>query len=247
MTSERIALVTGGNRGLGLEMAGQLAKAGDTVYLGARDLQKGQQAAASLDGDVRAIELDVSSSASIDAAIRHIDSESGVLDTLVNNAAVLSDVGVQPTASDETVLRDNMDTNFIGPYMLMVRAAPLLRKSNAGRVLNLGTQVGSFANIDDLESALLEDICPAYQASKIALNAASALFAKEFRGTAVRVNSVCPGWVMTDMGHSDLPDYGDAVKPMTPAEAVTNMLWLLESGEDVPNGGFWTGKERIGW
>ena len=250
MSAQRIVLITGANRGLGLETSRQLAASGALVLMAARDLAKGKQAAESLksDGlDARAIEMDVSDSASIARAVELVDKEFGRLDVLINNAAVLSDIGVQPSETDEAVLRQNMDVNFIGPFMITRKFTPLLRKSDAGRVLNLGTQVGSFANLDDLESALLEDICPAYQASKIALNSMTALFAKEFRADGIAVNSVCPGWVMTDMGHADLPDYGDAVKPLTPAEAVAQMLWLVAPGDDVPTGGFWTGKSRLTW
>ena len=250
MSAQRIVLITGANRGLGLETSRQLAASGALVLMAARDLAKGRQAAELLssDGlDARAIELDVSDSASITRAVEQVDKEFGRLDVLINNAAVLSDIGVQPSETDEAVLRQNMDVNFIGPFMITRHFTPLLRKSDAGRVLNLGTQVGSFANLDDLESALLEDICPAYQASKIALNSMTALFAKEFRADGIAVNSVCPGWVMTDMGHADLPDYGDAVKPLTPAEAVAQMLWLVAPGDDVPTGGFFTGESRIPW
>jgi NAD(P)-dependent dehydrogenase (short-subunit alcohol dehydrogenase family) len=237
MTDDKsIALVTGANRGLGLETSRQLGKRGVKVLIGSRDLAKGEQAAESLrnDGiDAEAIQLDVSDSASISAAIAAISKGYRRLDILVNNAAVLNDIGLQPSEVSEDILRQNLDVNFIGPYLLTAGLTELLKAAPAGRVLNMGTQVGSFGNLSDPDSPIKDDICPAYQSSKIAFN--------------VKINSVCPGWVMTDMGHEDLPDYGDAVKPLTPSEAVEKILFLLDSGADVPSGGFFSNGEPVPW
>ena len=249
MTDDKaIALITGANRGLGLETSRQLGQRGVKVLIGARDLAKGEQAAETLRNegiDAEAIQLDVSNAASITATITAIAKDYHRLDILVNNAAVLNDIGQQPSEVSEQTLRQNLDVNFIGPYLLTAGLAELLKTAPAGRILNMGTQVGSFGNLSDPESPIKEDICPAYQSSKIALNSITALFAKEFEPSNVKINSVCPGWVMTDMGHKDLPDYGDAVKPMTPDEAVANFLFLLEFGADVPSGGFLCGGEPV--
>jgi NAD(P)-dependent dehydrogenase (short-subunit alcohol dehydrogenase family) len=245
-----IALVTGANRGLGLETSRQLGKSGMKVLIGSRDLAKGEQAAETLRNegiDAKVIQLDVSDAASISAANAAILRDYGRLDILVNNAAVLNDLGQQPSAVSEQTLRQNLDVNFIGPYLLTAGFAELLKAAPAGRVLNMGTQVGSFGNLSDPESPIKDDICPAYQSSKIALNSMTALFAKEFESTNVKINSVCPGWVMTDMGHEDLPDYGDAVKPLTPSEAVEKILFLLDFGADVPSGGFFSNGEPVPW
>ena len=251
MTDDKpIALVTGANRGLGLETSRQLGKRGVKVLIGARDLAKGDLAVETLRNegiDAEAIQLDVSDAASITAAIAAISKDYPRLDILVNNAAVLNDIGQQPSSVSEETLRQNLDVNFIGPYLLTAGFAELLKAAPAGRVLNMGTQVGSFGNLSDPESPIKDDICPAYQSSKIALNSITALFAKEFESTNVKINSVCPGWVMTDMGHEDLPDYGDAVKPLTPSEAVEKILFLLDSGADVPNGGFFSNGEPVPW
>ncbi|MCK4837251.1 MAG: SDR family NAD(P)-dependent oxidoreductase [Desulfobulbaceae bacterium] len=251
MTDDKsIALVTGANRGLGLETSRQLGKRGVKVLIGSRDLAKGEQAAESLrnDGiDAEAIQLDVSDSASISAAIAAISKGYRRLDILVNNAAVLNDIGLQPSEVSEDILRQNLDVNFIGPYLLTAGLTELLKAAPAGRVLNMGTQVGSFGNLSDPDSPIKDDICPAYQSSKIAFNSITALFSKEFESTNVKINSVCPGWVMTDMGHEDLPDYGDAVKPLTPSEAVEKILFLLDSGADVPSGGFFSNGEPVPW
>ena len=251
MTDDKpIALVTGANRGLGLETSRQLGKRGVKVLIGARDLAKGDLAVETLRNegiDAEAIQLDVSDAASITAAIAAISKDYPRLDILVNNAAVLNDIGQQPSSVSEETLRQNLDVNFIGPYLLTTGLAKLLKAAPAGRVLNMGTQVGSFGNLSDPESPIKDDICPAYQSSKIALNSITALFAKEFESTNVKINSVCPGWVMTDMGHEDLPDYGDAVKPLSPSEAVEKILFLLDFGADVPSGGFFSHGELVPW
>ena len=248
MTEARVALVTGGNRGLGLELCRQLAAAGNTVLLGSRNVTKGEAAASGIEGgNVHVIQLDVSRTDTFADVVSFIDSEFGRLDVLVNNAAVLNDLNVQPSHTNEATLRLNFDVNFFGPYMLTQAMVPLLRRSESPRVLNLATQVGSFAVITNPDSPLKDDICPAYQSSKIALNAMTALFAKELVADGIAVNSVCPGWVMTDMGHDDLPDYGDAVRPMSAAEAVTKTMWLIDEGSHVPTGGFYSEGVTVGW
>ena len=241
----QIALVTGGNRGLGLELCRHLASNGATVLLGARDVAKGEAAAEALDGNVRCIPLDLAEPASILQAVRHISEDPGRLDILVNNAAILSDLNQQPTDVTDATLRENFEINLFGPWQLTRDLAPLLKDSK-GRVLNMATQVARLSQLADPESPLKDDICPAYQSSKIALNAMTVLFAKEFRDSGARLNSVCPGWVLTDMGHEDLPDYGDAARPMTPEEAVAAYVWLIEHGEG-PTGGFFTGRDAVDW
>lgn len=221
-----------------------------SVLLGARDQMKGDVAAKRLldEGmDVRCLKLDVSDSSNIESATRQIAESYGRLDVLVNNAAVLNDIGVKPSATEEKILRQNFDVNFFGPYMLTRNLVPLLRKSEGARVLNLATQVGTFQNICDPDSPLKDDVCPAYQASKIALNAITALFAKELRDDGIKVNSVCPGWVMTDMGHEDLPDYGDSVRPMSAREAVGKLVYLLQLPIDGPTGGFFSEGNSVRW
>jgi len=251
MTNDKpVALVTGANRGLGFETSRQLGKSGIKVLIGSRNLGKGEQAAATLKSeavDAETIQIDVGDADSITAAIAAITTNYGRLDILVNNAAILNDIGQQPSEVSEQTLRQNLDVNFVGPYLLTAGLAGLLKAAPTGRVLNMGTQVGSFGNLSDLQSSIKDDICPAYQSSKIALNSVTALFAKEFEFSNVKINSVCPGWVMTDMGHEDLPDYSDAVKPQTPGEAVGKILFLLDLGVDVPSGGFFSNGEPVAW
>lgn len=246
---KRIALVTGANRGLGFELCRQLAAQDITVLLGARSAESGEKAANELrneDRDVRFIQLDVTNEASIMYVASYIAEEFGRLDILVNNAAILTDLNQQPTEVSDDTLNANFAVNFFGPWKLTRELAPLI-KSVSGRVLNMSTQVARLSQLADPESPLKDDVCPAYQASKVALNAMTVLFAKEFFEHGASVNSVCPGWVLTDMGHEDLPDYGDAARPMTSPEAVAAYLWLLAPGEKVPTGGFYTGRERVEW
>ena len=250
MAERKIALVTGANRGLGFEISRQLGQKGMTVLMGARDSEKGEKAAVVLRGeglDTRAIALDVTNSASITSVVDVIRSDFGRLDVLVNNAAVLLDIGVQPSDLGEDVLRNTFEVNFFGPYRLTQELVPLLKGSPRGRIVNLATQVASLNQLADPESPLKDDICPAYQASKTALNAITLVFAKELRDTGIKVNSVCPGWVMTDMGHDDLPDYGNAVRPMSAQEAVEKLLWLMTLPDDGPTGGFFSEGEPVPW
>jgi NAD(P)-dependent dehydrogenase (short-subunit alcohol dehydrogenase family) len=250
MSDKSVALATGANRGLGFEISRQLGQRGMTVIMGARDSGKGEDAAEMPHGeglDTQAIALDVTDSASIASTVETIRSEFGKLDVLVNNAAVLLDIGVQPSDVEEGVLRSTLEVDFFGPYLLTQQLVPLLKKSIQGRIVNLGTQVASLNQLADPASPLKDDICPAYQASKTALNAMTLVFAKELNAFGIKVNSVCPGWVMTDMGHDDLPDYGDAVRPMSPREAVEKLIWLTELTDDGPTGGFFSEGEPVSW
>ena len=218
--------------------------------MGARNSEKGEQAAKTLRGEgleTHAIALEVTDSASIASAVERIRSDFGKVDVLVNNAAVLLDIGIQPSDVKEEMLRSTFEVNFFGPYRLTQQLVPLLKKSRRGRIVNLGTQVASLNQLADPNSPLREDICPAYQTSKTALNAMTLVFAKELKEFGIKINSVCPGWVMTDMGHDDLPDYGDAVRPMSPQEAVENLIWLTELPDDGPTGGFFSEGRSVPW
>lgn len=242
----QIALVTGTSQGLGLELTRQLAAAGATVYATVRKAGDAEGGLSALDGDVRVVVMDLVDPASISAAVQTVRNEAGRLDILVNNAAVLIDMMQQPSEVTDETLRTNFEVNFFGPWQLTRETADMI-KASKGRVLNLATQVATLTQLSDLDSPLKEDICPAYQSSKIALNALTVLYSKEFRESGARINSVCPGWVMTDMGHNeDLPDYGDAARPLTPEEAIANYLWLIEPG-DGPTGGFYTGRDTVAW
>ena len=250
MSTQKVALVTGANRGLGLEISRQLAQQGVTVLMGARKIHQGETAAQSLRDEglnVRAVKLDVTSTNDIEQLSQQIESQFGKLDVLINNAAVLIDMNVQPTEIKEEILRQSFEVNFFGPYLLTQKMAPLLRKSDRGRVVNMDTGVASLTQLADPDSPLREDICPAYQTSKAALNALTLVFAKELSADGIKVNSACPGWVMTDMGHEDLPDYGDAAHPKTPEEGVDTPIWLATLPDDGPTGGFYSDRQPRDW
>jgi NAD(P)-dependent dehydrogenase (short-subunit alcohol dehydrogenase family) len=250
MSNQRIALVTGANRGLGFEISRQLGGLGFTVLIGARSEDQGTTASQELrdEGlDVQAVRLDVTRAEDIDRVAQQIDGQFGRLDVLVNNAAVLLDMNVQPSQVEESVVRRSFDVNFFGPFLLTQKMVPLLRKSDQGRVVNMDTGVASLTQLADPDSPLREDICPAYQTSKAALNALTLVFAKELSADGIKVNSACPGWVMTDMGHEDLPDYGDAARPKTPEEGVDTPIWLATLPDDGPTGGFYSDRQPRDW
>jgi NAD(P)-dependent dehydrogenase (short-subunit alcohol dehydrogenase family) len=250
MSNQRIALVTGANRGLGFEISRQLGGLGFTVLIGARSEDQGTTASQELrdEGlDVQAVRLDVTRAEDIDRVAQQIDGQFGRLDVLVNNAAVLLDMNVQPSQVEESVVRRSFDVNFFGPFLLTQKMVPLLRKSDQGRVVNMDTGVASLTQLADPDSPLREDICPAYQTSKAALNALTLVFAKELSADGIKVNSACHGWVMTDMGHEDLPDYGDAARPKTPEEGVDTPIWLATLPDDGPTGGFYSDRQPRDW
>lgn len=202
MTKQKIALVTGANKGIGLEIARQLAKSGVTVFLGARDLTRGQQAvAALLSGglDVEAIEIDLNDETTIEKAAQMIGERHGRLDILVNNAGIVDAEDGPPSVATIGAARRLMETNFIGTLAVTQAMLPLLRRSIAGRIVNLATTLGSLSINSDPSSPYYEARLIGYNASKAALNMLTVQLAAELRGTGVVVNSVAPGYVKTDL------------------------------------------------
>lgn len=238
--SNKIALITGANKGIGLETARQLGQQGITVLLGARDLAKGLAAAAALrqEGiDAHAIQFDVLNSADITAAVAKVESDFGVLDILVNNAAILLealDANTAFTVSEED-LRKTFDTNFFAVIAVTNAFLPLLRKSTAGRIVNVSSIVSSLTTqTQGLSAKML-----AYDASKTALNAYTVHLADALKDTKIKVNSANPGWVKTDMGT-------DAA-PMDVAYGARTEVYLATLPEDGPTGGFFHLEERLPW
>ena len=203
--TKKIALITGANKGLGLETARQLGKQGITVLLATRDLAKGEAAAATLkkDGiDARAVKLDVNHPSDYAAVAKTIEKDFGVLDILVNNAGVLLDSrkGNETSTTSAEVLRKTFDTNFFAVVALTQALLPLLRKSEAGRIVNLSSILGSNTLHATKGSFIYDAKTFAYDASKAALNSFTIHLAHELQGTKIKVNSAHPGWVKTDMG-----------------------------------------------
>ena len=236
----KIALITGTDRGLGLELGKQLSALGVKVIMGALKLADSPR----IEGTVP-VQLDVTKPEQIKEVRAFIAAEYGKLDILINNAGVLTDIGVQPSEVTDSQLQVNFAVNFFGPWKLSQSLLPLLKKGKEANIINMATQVATFAQLSDPDSPLKEDICPAYQSSKIALNALTVLFAKEYTEYGISTNSVCPGWVLTDMGHEDLPDYGDAVRPLTPEEACRPIVELALNPKG--NGTFTSGGETVAW
>ena len=204
MNTKRIALITGANKGIGFETARQLGQQQVTVLIGARDAGKGEGAAAKLRGeglDARALQLDVTDAASIQRAVDQVAQEFGRLDILINNAGVMTDEPSKKVSEQSLVAwRTTFDTNVFGLVATTQAFLPLLRKSAAGRIVNLSSILGSNTLHSDPQSPIYDFKLPAYNVSKSAVNAYTVQLAHELRDTTIKVNAAHPGWVKTDMG-----------------------------------------------
>jgi NAD(P)-dependent dehydrogenase (short-subunit alcohol dehydrogenase family) len=243
-TSKKVALVTGANKGLGFEMARQLGQAGVTVCLAARDPQKGEVAAAKLRGeglDVQFVKLDVTDKRDGAAAAALLEEKFGRLDILINNAGVSAEPlgsGMVSTTSEDAIRR-TFDTNFFAPVALTQAVLPLLKKSAAGRIVNMSSILGSQTLQADPKSPIYDFKSLAYDASKAALNSLTIHLAHELKDTKIKVNSAHPGWVKTDMGT-------DAAPMEIPEGAKTGVALAL-LGDDGPSGGFFHLGKPLPW
>ncbi|WP_432189314.1 SDR family NAD(P)-dependent oxidoreductase [Streptomyces sp. Tue6028] len=224
-----IALVTGANRGIGREVARQLAAAGHTVLVTARSAEAAAEAARAVGPDARPLRLDVTSEADITALARDVDAL-GVLDVLVNNAAITYDTWQRAITADLGVVREAAETNLYGPWRLTQALLPLLRASAHPRIVNVSSEAASLAGMGGGT--------PAYSASKAALNALTRMLAAELRGDGVLVNAVCPGWVATDMG-------GPGGRPVE--EGAASVVWAATLPDDGPTGGFFRDGRPLPW
>jgi NAD(P)-dependent dehydrogenase (short-subunit alcohol dehydrogenase family) len=231
MVENLLALVTGANRGIGLEVCRQLAGHGYTVILGARDLSKGQAAARQLGLEsVTPRQLDVTDPASIQALHDWVATEYGKLDVLINNAAIHYDTWERVLNVDFTIVREALETNSLGAWQMAQTFVPLLRKSQHGRIVNVSSEAGSLMS--------MSSGTPAYNFSKAALNALTKMLAVELRGTSILVNSVCPGWVATDMGGRG----GRSVEA-----GAASVLWAVLLPDSGPSGGFFRDGKPLAW
>ena len=230
---DRIALVTGANKGIGLEIARQLAQAGVLVIVGARDPARARVVVEDLSSqglDARSVTIDLNDHASIAAAAETIRTEHGRLDILVNNAGITDAEDGPPTASSPEAARRIMDTNFVGTLAVTQAMLPLLRQAPAGRIVNLSSSLGSLALNGDPASPYYAARLIGYNASKAALNMLTVQLAEELRGTPIVVNSVSPGFVKTDLnGHTGV---------MTPEEGAKLPVEYALLGEDAVSGRF---------
>jgi NAD(P)-dependent dehydrogenase (short-subunit alcohol dehydrogenase family) len=210
MANKKIALVTGGNKGIGFEIVRGLLQAGCRVYLGAREAAKGQQAVAELaaEGDVHFLEVDLANQATLDAAAAHLQREEGHLDILVNNAGInVPSDGLASTAAVRSV-EQALQTNFIGTLTATQTFLPLVKQAAAGRIVNVSSPLGSLTLSGQNDWGLL-----GYSASKAALNMLTAQLAYELRDTTIKVNSAAPGYTATDLNGfagTDTPAQGAA-------------------------------------
>ena len=244
----KVALVTGANRGLGFEIARQLARAGVRALVAARDPEKGRQAAADLvaEGlDVGTVALDVTSAASIDAAAEQVGNDHGRLDILVNNAGVLPEAtaGDASRPLDLALFRTTFETNLFGAVAVTQGFLPLLRRSPAGRIVNVSSTMGSLADQGDPSSPYYGIVVPAYQTSKAAVNGLTIALAKSLAGTPIKVNSVCPGWVQTDLGGPD----NRAAAPMQADDAAGIAVTMACLPDDGPSGRFVDRNGPVPW
>jgi NAD(P)-dependent dehydrogenase (short-subunit alcohol dehydrogenase family) len=233
---KKVALVTGSNRGIGHEIVKQLAEKDFSVVLTARDPKTGQNTAEGFrksGRDVRFHELDVTSQKSIEKIMSFIDKEFGRLDVLVNNAGIFPD-----RSSDESPLtikietiQKGLETNLFGPIRFCQLAIPIMRKNKYGRIINISSGMGQ---LSEMAGGSL-----AYRISKTALNAVTKVFAFEVDGQNILINSVCPGWVKTDMG--------GAGAEKSVEDGADTIVWLATMPDGSPSGGFFQDRKSIPW
>lgn len=245
MASEKVAFITGGNKGLGFETARQLGKLGIKVVIGSRDLEKGKTAAQKLQSEgikVDVVAFDVSRKADYQAVYNYFDKNYGCLDILINNAGTSSEDfrgGNKTSTTSAEVLHDTFDINFFGVIEITQALLPLIRKSPAGRIVNLSSILGSNTLHATPGSPIYEAKAFAYDASKAALNSFTVHLAHELKDTKIKVNSAHPGWVKTDMGT-------DAA-PMEIPDGAKTSVRLATLPDDGPTGGYFHMEDALPW
>jgi len=236
--TQKVAVITGANRGLGLETARELARTGIHVVLTSRNADAGERAAAELkrDGlDVSYHPLDVTDATSVERFAAWLEHKHGRLDVLVNNAGAIFDGkgggGKSALEVEPQSVLQSFETNTLGAYRLTQRLAPLLRQSGAGRVVNVSSGMGQLSEMNGGS--------PGYRLSKAALNAVTRVFSEELGARGVKVNSVCPGWVRTDMGG---PHASRSLE-----QGARGIVWAATLPSDGPTGGFFRDGRRLEW
>jgi NAD(P)-dependent dehydrogenase (short-subunit alcohol dehydrogenase family) len=234
MPEQQIALVTGGNRGIGLEICRQLAKLGVRVILASRDAAKGHAAAGELIAarlPVEARELDVASERSIEECMNWIRRDLGRLDILVNNAGIMVEEDDADPEQEIQIIRDTMQTNVYGPLPLSRLAIPIMKSRRYGRIVNLSSSMGS---LTDMGPGYL-----AYRMSKAGINVVTRVLAAEGEGLGILINSVDPGWVQTSMGGTGAS--------RTVQKGAETAVWLATLPDNGPTGGFFRDRKTIPW
>ena len=231
---EKIAVVTGGNKGIGFGICRALARRGVRTILTARDASRGETAREQLETEGLGVvfrALDVADPRSVAGLAAFVAEEFGRLDILVNNAAIRADKGMTGLDVPVDILREMMETNLYGPLMTCQALAGLLKKSPAGRIVNVSSGMGALASMGGGS--------PAYRITKTALNAMTKILAAEFRGTGVLVNCCHPGWVRTDMGGRGASKSID--------EGADTPVWLALLPGNGPTGGYFQDRKPLPW
>lgn len=229
---KKIALVTGANRGLGLETCRELGKRGYLVILAARDEQKGKEKAEELAKagyEVVFHRLDMDDPENIEEIAQWIEKTYGRLDVLINNAGILLDWGAGKT--NKSTLEKTFTTNVVGPYLLTEKIIPLMKKNGFGRIVNVSSLAGQMASMDLSY--------PSYRISKAALNAVTCIFAAELKGLNILVNAICPGWCKTEMGGPDAP--------LPVEKGVASILFGVDLPEGGPTGRYFQHGQELPW
>ena len=237
--SSKVALITGANKGLGLEIARQLGQQGITVVLGARQ-GRADEAAAQLRAeglDAHPVPLDVTSAADVAALPAFFAEKFGRLDILVNNAGVQHDFGQENGEVSVDSLRQTYEANVFGPFAITQALLPLLRAAPAGRIVNHSSILGSIATISQGGGGAWTT--PGYTSSKAALNMLTVVAAQQLAGTNIKVNTAHPGWVATDLGGPDAP--------LSPAEGARTAVRLALLPADGPTGGYFHQEQTLPW
>ena len=227
----RVALVSGGNRGIGLEVCRRLAEEGLNVILGSRDEEAGTRAAEGLPGNVTVRQLDVADARSVENLAASVESEFGRLDVLVNNAGISNDEGQSGAEADLDRVREALEANLFGAWRLCEAAIPHMRREGYGRIVNVST---GLAALEDMGGG-----SPGYRISKTGLNALTRILASELRGTGILVNAVNPGWVATDMGGANAN--------RSVEEGADGVVWAALLPNNGPTGGFFRDRRHVAW
>jgi NAD(P)-dependent dehydrogenase (short-subunit alcohol dehydrogenase family) len=251
MQNKPVALITGANQGIGLQIAKELAAKNFTVLIGSRDYVRGEQAAKTVDGDAHALQLDVTDQASIAAAAERIRNEFGRLDVLINNAAIshtrpLAGKSVEeysrstrPSVVSLDEMRGVFETNVFGVVAVTQAMLPLLRQSPAARIVNVSSGVGSLTRNSDPAYPYRQIFGPVYPASKTALNAVTLAMAIELESTGIKVNAACPGYTKTNLNNY--------TGTQTVEEGAREPVRLALLGSDGPTGKFSNADGPLPW
>jgi NAD(P)-dependent dehydrogenase (short-subunit alcohol dehydrogenase family) len=233
----KVALITGANQGIGFEIARQLGKRDMTVIASARDQLRGTQAVEKLRAEgfqAHFLLLNVTDQATIDAAANQVARQFGKLDVLMNNAGIVAQRAI-PSESDVDKMRQTLETNVVGLFAVTKAFLPLLRKSPAGRIVNVSSALGSLTRVSDPRQTTYENTYLAYGASKAAVNSMTIAFARELRGTSIKVNAAAPGYTSTAINNF--------AGPQTVEQGAEAAVHLATLPEDGPSGSF---LERFG-